>query len=120
MFIRKMEELASEQMKQLEIAVINRGKLRLSKQYQSLQVLEDKWFRMSTSAQETHLKKFHRTLPSKDGLIPSEAPQSSVSGSCSALSVSVDVIAADSPVPHSVFNGIWIKASELVHLMEPW
>ena len=31
------------------------------------------------------------------------------------LPVSVDVIAADSPVPRSVFNGIWSKASGLVH-----
>ena len=80
-----------------------------------LQILEDKWFCMSISARDTHLKEFHRTLLIKDGLIPSKTPQSSVSCSLRVLLVSADIIAADSPVPHSVFNGIWSKASELVH-----
>ena len=63
LFIQKKEGLASEQEKQLDMAVINRGKFRLRKQYQGLQSLEDKWFCMSTSAQEIHLRKFHCTLP---------------------------------------------------------
>ena len=57
-FIHKKKELASEQKKQLELTEINRGKFRFRKQYQGLQIPGDKWFHMSTSAQETHLKSF--------------------------------------------------------------
>ena len=47
----------NEQQKELERAVIGRGKYQLKQQYQYLQVTESKWFLMTEEQRKKHLSK---------------------------------------------------------------
>lgn len=59
LFVKKIEELAQEQMREIERAIINQGKFKLREMYQFMAVREENWFRMSQDAQKAYLKKFH-------------------------------------------------------------
>ena len=56
-FVDKVKELIKEQQKEVERAVIGRGKYKLEYQYQSLGVPESKWFVMTSQQRNTHLSK---------------------------------------------------------------
>ena len=51
-FIEKYQQLCEEQEREVERAVIHRGKYRLRPQYRHLEVSESKWFQM-TRAEDT-------------------------------------------------------------------
>lgn len=60
-FVAKLRELCDEQEREVERAVIRRGKYRLRPQYKQLEVDEGKWFSMSQDQRLSHLKKFSAT-----------------------------------------------------------
>lgn len=60
-FVKYFKELIDEQERELERAVIGRGKYKFQKQFSHLEVAEDNWFRMSREQREKHLKKVAQT-----------------------------------------------------------
>ena len=112
-FVNKMKELVEQQKQELEQAVIDRGKYRLRLAYQSLQISEEKWFRMGINARNSSIKNFH-------GFLLSNSENSQLCSTLAlpeaerVLSVDVDTVSANSSVPVSVYEGIWAKASFLI------
>ena len=135
-FIDKIKELVNEQQKELERAVIGRGKYQLKQQYQNLQVTESKWFLMTQEQRKNHLTKLEsvalKSTIERDALDPlcselssateSTLPQlsshsnkdSSVEISPSGLSVDISTAATLVNVPIACLEGIWIKAKRLL------
>lgn len=60
-FIDQVKELVEEQDKEVERAVINRGKYRLRDQYHFLEVGESKWCTMTSAQHLHHLAKVRST-----------------------------------------------------------
>ena len=56
-FVDHLKSLIDEQERELERAVIGRGKYRFRREFQYLQIEEEVWFRMSRDQREKHLKK---------------------------------------------------------------
>ena len=53
-FVDITKELVSEQQREVERAVIGRGKYQIKQQYQHLEVDERKWFSMNTEQRKKH------------------------------------------------------------------
>ena len=53
----KFREAIDEQEREVERAVIGRGKLRFKEEYQHLQVAETWWFKMKPEQHQAHLRK---------------------------------------------------------------
>ena len=121
-FLRKLNELISEQEREIERAIIGRGKYELRPQYQSFHVPETKWFAMSTLQREQHLKKFADASVSDVSSPGDLTLTTSVSKQClgrdltlaSSLSVDVHTVAAAGQIPLNCLEGIWSKAAELL------
>ena len=136
-FIDKVKELVNEQQKELERAVIGRGKYRLKQQYQYLQVTESKWFLMNQDQRKNHLSKLQSVVLKStfeatevvNDLCPK--PQNSAAStspvlSCpledgtvqistsSELSTDVSTAATLVNIPITCLEGIWIKAKKLM------
>lgn len=56
-FVAKLKEVIDEQEREIERAVIGRGKYEFKEEYSHLKVSEVKWFKMSKEEREAHLKK---------------------------------------------------------------
>lgn len=64
-FIDQLKQLVDEQDRELERAVIGRGKFQFRKEFRSLEIKETDWFRMSREQRENHLSKIAKVnLPS--------------------------------------------------------
>lgn len=57
-FLQKLEELVHEQEREVQKAVIGRGKYELRSHYQSWHTSEMQWFTITTAQREQHLKRF--------------------------------------------------------------
>ena len=112
-FLKELKELIHDQQCEVEKAVIGRGKFELRDQYRFLHVAETKWFSMSSSQRESHLKRFAATALCDVGDDKNICVGRDVSASF-ALSVQVDSFASDVRVPRSSLEGIWSKAAELL------
>ena len=66
-FISKLNELAEEQEREVEKAVIGRGKYCLRAEYRHLEISEKKWFSMTCEQRVKHLKKVAATSVSDIG-----------------------------------------------------
>lgn len=121
-FIDAVQELVDEQNREVERAIVNRGKWRLRSQYQFLEVPERVWFTMSVQQRQKHLSKVHSALVSDvqtSGLEKrSSAVCSSGSGSTASandeLSVDPATVAKDCNLPLTCVEGIFRKAKELI------
>jgi len=122
-FVNKVKELVAEQQKELERAVINRGKYQFREQYRFLQVPESKWFSMTTQQRAKHLTKVQSLavteVQESSGELPGiSSPQLQLGGSTSAQASapSVDVLSAAEGmnVPLTCMEGVWRKAGELL------
>ena len=135
-FIDKVKELVNEQQKELERAVIGRGKYQLKQQYQYLQVTESKWFLMTEEQRKNHLSKLqlvvlkntveeneHDQCPKPSN--PTASASLQLSGlfnedgsmqitTSSELSVDVSTAATLVNIPITCLEGIWIKAKRLM------
>lgn len=126
-FLQKFKELVQEQEREVEKAVIGRGKYELRNQYRSWYVPEAKWFTMTTTQREQHLKRFSDASLSDvtqcaslsivtqcDGKIKSDVAHISFRSMSSTLSVNIDMFADAVRVPLNSLEGIRNKASELL------
>ena len=121
-FIDKVKQLIDEQEKEVERAVINRGKYQFREQYQFLEVEESKWFKMNSAQRVKHLSKVRTTMVSDACEPGTGGAGSSLQIQCgrgSALSkaLSLDVEAAFKIVniPRTCLEGMWLKAAELLN-----
>ena len=121
-FVHKFNELIHEQEREVERAVIGRGKYELRPQYHFLHVPETKWFSMSTTQREQTLRRV-QTAAVSDVFSPDDfSLNTSVSSQClgrdltlaSSLSVDVHTFATGVRVPLNCLEGIWSKAAELL------
>ena len=119
-FIQHLKAVIDEQDREVERAVIGRGKYRFKEQYSTLQVPESQWFRMTERQRLDHMK---RVATAKVVVI--ESPfQADVGGTISAstgdknklLSVDFNSVAANVSVPLECLRGILDKAEELLNL----
>ena len=101
----KLREVIDEQEKEVERAIIGRGKYRFKEEYQSLQVAENKWFKMTTDQRQTHLRKV-LTMPVKNS--------QPMPGSLE-MSVDVQSVSELVNIPLPCFEGIWKKATTLLN-----
>lgn len=110
-FIQKVKELTSEQMKEIERAVIDRGKYKFKEGYSFLQVDERKWFTMTVQQRTSHLKKVHSTHV----LGPNKSSSDATFGrSEHALTVTAESAASTLGFAVSNVEGIWHKATTLL------
>lgn len=119
-FVRQLRELVDEQDREVERALIGRGKYELRSQYQSWQLAESKWFNMSTEQRGKHLNKFANATLQDIASACSDADTSLTSSLVygreidGSLSLSVEDFSASVRVPKNCLEGIWCKAAELL------
>ena len=122
-FVEKIREVVNEQQRELERAVIGRGKYQLQQQYKFLEVPENKWFRMSLQQRKDHLSKLQSvTIIDINGMEELESATSVANSnqiipskcSMSDLSVAVQNAAAQVNIPSPILQGIWAKARTLL------
>lgn len=111
-FVDKMHDITREQQKEVEKAIICRGKYRLKEQYRFLEISESKWFHMSPEQRKKHLSRLQSlTVADHDS---SQGGTASVTPSISALSVDVSAVAQQLTIPLKCLEGMWAKAKELI------
>ena len=121
-FIEMVHELVDEQNREVERAIVNRGKWRLRSQYQFLEVPESVWFTMSMQQRQKHLSKVHSALVSDVQASGMEKSSSAVGSSdfgstvlaVDDLSVDAATVAKDCNLPLTCVEGIFRKAKELL------
>lgn len=107
--VGKLKEVIDEQEREVERAVIGRGKYEFKEEYSNLKVSEVKWFRMSKEEREAHLRKVSREqLSSKNSPLSCPTP----------LPIDFETVAASVTIPLPVLRGIWQKAEGLLSLPE--
>ena len=107
-FAGKVKELINEQEKEIERAIIDRGKYRLRSQYRYLQIEESKWFTMTAQQRSSHLHKVHSTTVSN----VEKAEAGGRGTAC--ISIDVEAAAKELNLPLTCIEGIWRKAGELI------
>ena len=117
-FIDKVKELVQEQQREVERAVIRRGKYQFRERYRYLEVAESKWFAMNSEQSRKHLFQITSTLVSEasgNGLqFESSASESRQTCVAPSLSVNLESAAEQVRVPFKCLEGIWAKASRLL------
>ena len=104
-FVNHLKDVVDEQEREVERAVIKRGKFRFKEEYSYLEVGESQWFNMTPHQRQIHMKKVASTrVGSKSANVT--CPQS--------LSVDVSDVVASTNLPLPCFQGIWSKATELL------
>ena len=119
MFIEKVEELVAEQQKEVERAIINRGKYQLQADYRYLQVPESEWFTMTSQQRVKHINKVQSVSvidveESVDIQRPGNPSRSNPTHSSTKLSVDANAAAEGMNVPLPSMEGIWRKARDLI------
>ena len=126
-FLQKLKSLVQEQEHEVEKSVIDRGKFELRSQYLSFRVPETKWFAMTTSQKEQHLKKFAEAslfdVPQGGDCTSDGCGNSAsicfgrdMSLSSSSLSIDIDTFVNKVRVPQNCLEGIWNKVVELLKM----
>ena len=102
-FVTHLKDVVDEQEREVERAVLRRGKFRFKETYLHLEVDENQWFSMSKEQRQAHLKKV------------SEAQVSEFTQSQSqSLSVSINDVESLINIPLPCLEGIWKKAADLI------
>ena len=108
-FIQHLKELIDEQQREIERAVIRRGKYEFKEEYKFLEVGEAKCFQMTKQQRETHMKKV--TTTSLKGYELNDCAESKPSS----LSITAEEChSGDHKVPLASIQGVWKKAEELL------
>lgn len=130
-FLEQLKKVIDEQQQELERAIINKSKYRLSCEYKKLEISEDHWFMNMLKAQrEEHIKKILSlqtgckvTAPRLSATFKSFEEGRHSSKPCSrqlfteskssarVLSVDVSSIASYVLIPRSVLEAIWKKGA---------
>ena len=138
-FVDKLQSVIDEQERELERAVIDRGKYKLCEQFKKLEVKEEDWFMKMTLAQrKRHVQRvvllshdFKNTAPRSSSLsavaenvIDSNKPtcsrylfpeKHSSESTNKALSVDVLQFSGSVLIPKTVLDAIWVKACDLLN-----
>lgn len=124
-FIQKLRELCEEQQREVERAIVGRGKYRLRPQYSHFGVAESKWFVMSQEQRRKHLKLFNEAPVSNIRNPESVASGSDISSlpstvsedtgmSASALSEKLMSLSPHLSLPAAAIEAIARKAAEIL------
>lgn len=115
-FVDKLKELIREQQKEVEKAIIGRGKYQLKQQYQFLEISESKWFIMSSDQRKKHLSKLQSLSvnDSSHSEMCSELSLSKEDGSDFDMPVDASSAAEQLNIPQNCLEGIWNKAKQLI------
>ena len=68
-FASKLKDVVDEQEKEVQRAVIVRGKYRFKEQYQHLVISEERWFRMTEQQRRKHLQNVASTADDSTGVL---------------------------------------------------
>ena len=112
-FVQKLKQVVDDQEKEVEKAVIQRGKYRFKSQFKHLEVSEVQWYKMTPQQRRKHLDRVARASVGNEpsySVPPSLASDSSMP----VLSVDVQQAANEIAIPLACLQGIWTKASELL------
>jgi hypothetical protein len=104
-FVNHLKDVVDEQERELERAIIKRGKFRFKEEYSHLEVEESQWFSMTPQQRQIHMKKVASARVGKKSANVT-CPQS--------LPVDVSDVAASTNLPLPCPQGIWSKATELL------
>ena len=109
-FNEKLREAIDEQEREVERAVIGRGKFRFKEEYKHLQVSENQWFRMKPEQHQAHLRKVATASvsTSTSGDLTHTGGDSLQTNDVSPLSLSLDV--------SSVSEGITVPLPCLLYI----
>lgn len=107
-FVEKLKELVDEQEREIERAVIKRGKYRLKEVFSYLEVDESDWFKMTKEQRRVHLKKVSQVAVklAVTANTPATAHHS--------LAMDVETVSGSVAIPLPVLKGVWDKAEELL------
>ena len=108
-FVTNLKQLAEEQEREVERAVIGRGKYQFVEEYQFLEVKEVDWFRMTKEQRKKHMHKV-ATAQLKSSEIPI---QQSSSQSTQLMSISAEEFQKSLKIPLPAVQAMCIKAEEL-------
>ena len=109
-FVEKLKEICNEQDKEVERAILCRGKYRFREEYKFLEVSESKWFTMNSTQRKQHLTKVHSLCVSGSSN-NSSACDGNIGGD---LLVEAESAAQELHLPLACVQGIWRKAAELL------
>ena len=123
-FIEHLKTVVDEQEREVERAVLGRGKYRFKEQYSSLQIPQSQWFKMTEKQRLDHMEKVASTkvVVSSTAVSPQVTSPVTNFEANKRLSVDVNTVAASVSVPLECLKGIWQKAEELLnsqHGMSP-
>ena len=107
-FVNHLKDVVDEQEREVERAVIKRGKHRFKEIHSYLEVKESQWFSMTPVQREAHLKKVASVR------ITNNSITSDLSSITQALSIDVSEVAASTNVPLPCLQGIWSKPTKLL------
>ena len=115
-FCKSMSTLVLKQKEDVDSAIFNTGPYQLSVDFQSFEVPQTSWFKMSTKQREDHLRKFREarmTAASNDDETSNVTEQQSTptANKFSVNFVSANVVSA----PEEILNSIARKAEELLN-----
>ena len=105
-----MKQLISEQEREIERALIGRGKYELRPQYLSFHVAEAQWFVMSFPQRERHLKKFSNA--SVTDITPSSDLMQNIGLTSECLGRDLSCAASLSVDVHDVADSVRIATTE--------
>ena len=117
-FIDKVKEVITEQQREVERAVISRGKYHFREQYKHLEISEMKWFSMNSEQRKKHLHQLQHEQVF-DSFNTSSLASKSISQESTPqippLSVSVESASEQVNIPLNCLEGVWAKAVELIN-----
>ena len=117
--VNKLKELVSDQLQEIENALVNKGKYVLKENYSHLAISESKWDRMSEEARKSNIRSFHNTVAvgSLNTVLPTSVaadfPSTSSTTSIS-LSVPLEVAVELLHISPEIIEGVWKKAAKIL------
>ena len=114
-FIQKLKEMVAEQNREVERAVIRRGKYRFRTSYKFLEIEESKWFKMTAQQRTKHLSKVHSLSVTDEEVSTQELAPMMPSVNPSSLSIDAQAALKNVNVPLTSLEAIWKKAEELLN-----
>ena len=125
-FVEKVRELSLEQNKEVERAIVNRGKYKFRAEYQFLEIPESKWFTMSIQQRKTHISKVHSlhlasamseiTYEPSSSDKPCASQKLSLTAESAAKGMNIPLVSVEGIIcpPQLPFSILWRKATELI------
>ena len=116
-FVDKLKEVVDEQVRELERAIIDRGKYRFCEQFKKFEVCENKWFlKISIEQRQSHIKRvLSLSVGQSKHVRPCNRQLFPQCSSNSILSVDINSFSHLVLVPNAVPTAIWSKAKDILN-----